>query len=109
MHGGAMHGSDLHGGERKRRIAEQGLILKVLVGSGVHGGSPSRQQHPRPAPIHPEGRGAEEETVAWARELAGALELLLERSPLPDRPDTAGANAWLVDLYQTRWSAPRPG
>jgi uncharacterized protein len=44
-----------------------------------------------------------EEAVAWIEEAERELETAHERSRLPDQPDRARVDAWLVDAYQRSW------
>ena len=50
------------------------------------------------------GQVTKDEIIVWAEELEAELSGLLLTSPLPDRPDTARANAWLVSMYMAAWS-----
>ncbi|WP_158882101.1 nucleotidyltransferase domain-containing protein [Amycolatopsis anabasis] len=51
-----------------------------------------------------QGRHTKDEALAAATELEQRLEKLSTSSPLPERPDAARANAWLVRAYQSAWS-----
>lgn len=44
-----------------------------------------------------------DDAVEWARQLEAALELAITVSTLPERPDMAAANRWLVQMYESRW------
>ncbi|GAA2696774.1 MULTISPECIES: DNA polymerase beta superfamily protein [Actinosynnema] len=51
-----------------------------------------------------QGRRTAQEAIDAAAELEARLLALLGSSDLPPRPDTARANAWLVNAYESTWA-----
>ena len=44
-----------------------------------------------------------QQVLSWAGELDAELRDLLDVSPLPDEPDTARVERWMVDVYLQQW------
>ncbi|MCO1654489.1 nucleotidyltransferase domain-containing protein [Pseudonocardia sp. S2-4] len=49
------------------------------------------------------GERTKEEALERAAELEAEIERLTVTSPLPERPDTAALDAWLVDAHRRHW------
>jgi len=46
-----------------------------------------------------EGRLSEHEALALAESVEASLKEAIDKSPLPDHPNTAGAHGWLAEWY----------
>lgn len=56
-----------------------------------------------------QGRHTQQEAMDAAEGLEARLEELITSSDLPERPDHARADKWLVDAYESMWASwPRP-
>ncbi len=53
------------------------------------------------------GRHSRDDALAAATELEARLEDLTGSADLPERPDTARADGWLVDVHQRAWTGDR--
>jgi hypothetical protein len=49
------------------------------------------------------GEHTKEEALDWAAELEEEIERAMAGSPLPERPDHAALDRWLVDLHRRHW------
>jgi hypothetical protein len=54
-----------------------------------------------------QGRKTKEEALDAAAQLEASIERLLATSPLPEHPDRAGADAWLIEAYRRAWDGSR--
>lgn len=50
------------------------------------------------------GRHTQQEAMDAAESLEARLEQLAESSSLPERPDQARADKWLVEAYESTWA-----
>jgi uncharacterized protein len=50
-----------------------------------------------------QGKHTEQEAIDAAAELEARLEVLTRTADLPEQPDTARANRWLIETYQDAW------
>ncbi|WP_344731321.1 nucleotidyltransferase domain-containing protein, partial [Spinactinospora alkalitolerans] len=103
---------------RPELIAEYGFDVKFayhMVRLGVQGSEMLRTGRvtlPMPDPWASwlrelrRGEHSMAEALAAAEELEAELRDLVTTSPLPEHPDHAWADAWLVEAYQRTWSEP---
>ncbi len=120
--------------DRARQIAEEGCVLRTLVGSSVHGlGNPatddrdemgvciepeeyvlglrefehfvSRTQAEGDArQPHRRGEPTHAEVKAMLDQAEGSLQRALASTLLPERADGDAINAFLVDAYERAWA-----
>ncbi len=50
-----------------------------------------------------QGQHTQQEAIDAAAELEARLDVLTRTADLPEHPDTARANRWLIETYQTKW------
>lgn len=111
-----------HASEEARVIAEQGLILRAQVGSGVHGtaigGQDDRDETgrislPVPEPDRSYLRAVRRGEVPLAEAVAAVtaaearLLELREHAAVPEQPDRAWVDGWLHRSYLDQWQVAR--
>jgi len=98
----AMHGNTKFAGHMVR-LGVQGVELLET----------GRMTLPMPEPWRTwirdlrQGKHTEQEAIDAADELEARLKRLTETADLPERPDTARANRWLIETYQQAWTQRR--
>ena len=54
------------------------------------------------------GKPSLQDVLTMAGELEAKIKDLMDNSPLPEKPDYAGVEKWMLDIYLNHWKATQP-